>query len=195
MRTLPIATWIIIACWIIFILFWIISAFGVKHDVHSSPWRRFAWLRIVIFAVILSLLWKNKSLGSLTRHWGLLLAVPANPALAAIGAGLCVLGTALAIWARVHLGRNWSAAPALKEGHELITSGPYRKVRHPIYTGIIISALGTGLIIPLWIILFIIVSAMFIWRIKIEEKIMTNQFPNQYPEYKKQSWALIPYIW
>lgn len=192
---MSIFTYIISGSWAVFILIWFISAFGVKRDINRSPWRRLAWLRIVFIAVILSLLWKRKSLGWLTNHWGILQAAPPNMSLAAIGAILCVLGITLAVWARVHLGRNWSPIPSLKEEHELITSGPYSLVRHPIYTGMIAATLGTAFVIPVWAFIFLIMSGMFVWRVKLEENIMTKQFPNEYPEYKKRTWALIPWLW
>ena len=190
-----IPTSIIIACWAAMILFWTVSAFNVKHDIKNSPWRRFGWLRIVLILVILSVLWARSSLGTLTHRLGILQAVSPNSSLAFIGALLCILGISYAIWARVHLGRNWSPIPNVKEGHELITSGPYRLVRHPIYTGIIVAALGTGLVIPVWLVIFIVMTAVFIWRVHVEEELMTKQFPSQYPEYKKRTWALLPFIW
>ena len=186
---------IIIASWAAMIVFWLISAFGVKRDTKRSPWRRFGWLRIVIILVLLSVLWARSSLGALTHRWGIFQAVPSNSSLALIGAVICALGVGYAIWARIHLGRNWSPIPNVKEGHELITSGPYKLVRHPIYTGIIVAALGTGFAIPVWFLIFFIMTIVFVWRVKVEEALMTKQFPNQYPEYKKRTWALIPFIW
>jgi protein-S-isoprenylcysteine O-methyltransferase len=115
--------------------------------------------------------------------------------LPAIGSMLCVAGIALAIWARLHLGRNWSPAPALKEGHELVTSGPYRLVRHPIYTGILTALLGSSLVSIAALIALVVVGAMFIWRVGAEEKLMMQQFPNEYPQYKRNTRALIPYVW
>ena len=192
---MPIPILIIIICWMVMILFWILSSFSVKHDVKSSPWRRFAWLRIVVVLVVLSVLWAKSSLGMLTRRWGIIQAVSPNTPLVFIGALLCLLGVSYAIWARVHLGRNWSPIPNVKEGHELITGGPYRLVRHPIYTGIIAATFGTGLAIHVWFLVFLIMTANFIWRVRTEERLMTKQFPDQYPEYKKKTWALIPFVW
>ena len=71
---------------------------------------------------------------------------------------------------------------------------PYALVRHPIYTGIILAALGSTLTSPVWLIMFFIVSSMFIWRKDVEENLMI-QIPNQYPEYKERTWALIPFVW
>ena len=113
-----------------------------------------------------------------------------------IGIIILVIGLAFAVWARVHIGRNWSSEPSIQEGHELVTSGPYRFVRHPIYTGISCALLGTALVGgPVWLIIFIPVLIMFISRIHLEEKFMEETFPNEYPEYKKHTKALIPLIW
>ena len=195
---MQIITYIILACWAVFILFWSVSAFNVKRDIDRdrNPWRRLAWLRIVIFVVIIIFLLNRTSLAKLTYYWGSFRSFHSNFTFALLGAILCVLGIALAVWARVHLGRNWSSHPNLKEDHELITSGPYQLVRHPIYTGISAAMLGTAFVFPAWRTLFFVAAFfIFIWRIKVEEDIMTKQVPNQYPEYKKRTWALVPWVW
>lgn len=198
---MSIVPWIITACWAIFILFWTVSSFGIKRDISRSPWQRLWWLRVTIVTVVLGWLWATSLLGRLT-HYGVPANVlgihhlsPAYAPLAAIGALLCVLGIALAIWARVHLGRNWSPAPALKEGHELVTSGPYRLIRHPIYTGILMALFGTALASTGWFLIFFIVSIVFIRRVYVEEGLMMKQFLKQYPEYKQRTWALVPFVW
>lgn len=113
-----------------------------------------------------------------------------------LGVILCVLGLAFAIWARRDLGRNWSGTPSMKEDHELVTSGPYRFVRHPIYTGMILalfgSVLASGII---WLVIFIIFCINFLYQLPVEEKYMMQLFPNEYPEYKKRTKALIPFVW
>jgi len=149
---------------------------------------------MVLVFVIVGWLWGASSFGRATSHLWISNASVVGP-LAAVGAVLCVLGIGIAVWARVYLGRNWSPAPALKHGHELVTSGPYTLVRHPIYTGVILAVLGSTLASPQWLIIFFLITGMFIWRVHVEEALMLKQFPNQYPEYKKRTWALIPYIW
>ncbi len=104
-------------------------------------------------------------------------------------------GVLLAVWARAHLGRNWSPAPALKENHELVTTGPYALLRHPIYTGVILAVLGSALVSPPWFITLIIVIAIFAWRTQVEERIMMKEFPKDYAEYRKHTWRLVPYVW
>lgn len=120
---------------------------------------------------------------------------PQSSFLGWIEAALTVIGVSLAIWARVHLGRNWSPRPAVKERHELVTTGPYAYVRHPIYTGLILMAFAVALTGSIWgICIFVVASLVFTLRIDKEEKIMLGLFPNEYPDYRKRTKALIPFI-
>jgi protein-S-isoprenylcysteine O-methyltransferase Ste14 len=189
---MPITQTIIITCWMAIILFWIVSSFNVKRDIGGGwkGWQRAVWVRIMIVAVVAILLhffsrgiFGGYRTGSFLQHWSL----PGNSVLSSIGAALCILGIALAIWARAHLGRNWSSHPTLKENHELVTSGPYHRIRHPIYTGLILAAFGTGLASSPWLVICFIMSLTFIRRVKKEEALMTKQFPDQYPRYKKDT--------
>jgi protein-S-isoprenylcysteine O-methyltransferase Ste14 len=108
-----------------------------------------------------------------------------------------VLGLCIAIWARITLGRNWSASVTFKEKHELITKGPYRLVRHPIYTGMITMFLGAaiylGVIAGFLALFFIFLS--FSIKLRDEEVLMTKHFPKEYTKYKKTTKALIPFIY
>lgn len=194
---------IIVFSWVAFIVVWVIFAFNVKRDIRggfSSIWRQYWLLRIVGAAAILYLLTRNNAgTAHLTNMQNSVFAhgIFSPPLfLGWIGAILSVLGVAFAIWARVHLGRNWSAQPAVKEQHELVTSGPYAFVRHPIYTGMIFAALGTfltGSFFGAGVLVF--ACAVFLWRIGKEEKIMLELFPNQYPAYQTRTKRLIPFIW
>jgi protein-S-isoprenylcysteine O-methyltransferase Ste14 len=196
MNTLiQIIPWIILTCWAALIITWIVTSIGVKRDINRGAWWRFWWVRIIVIVVAASVALHAAGLGGLKYHFGFVSPIAPNVPLATLAVILCVFGVALAIWARLHLGRNWSPAPNLKEGHELITSGPYKIIRHPIYTGILMAMLGSALVSPPWLIAFVIFGCMFVWRVKKEEDLLMKQFPNQYPEYKKQTWALVPYIW
>jgi protein-S-isoprenylcysteine O-methyltransferase Ste14 len=119
-----------------------------------------------------------------------------NGLVEAIGVVLCGLGAALAIWARNVLGKNWSSVPQIKAGHELIQTGPFRLVRHPIYTGILLALFGTcfgrGRIQGLVLFLFCFVA--FWIKLKVEESFMSQQFPEAYPQYRNSTKALIPHI-
>jgi protein-S-isoprenylcysteine O-methyltransferase len=183
--------WIVAASWATFLIVWVVTSFGAKRDIGGTSWLRSRWLRAVLALLIVGWVLERVRLGNASIHVGLW-----TPGLLpAIGSILCVAGIALAIWARLHLGRNWSPAPALKEGHELVTSGPYRLVRHPIYTGIITALFGSGLVSIAALIALAVVGGMFIWRVGAEERLMLQQFPDAYPEYKRHTRALIPHVW
>jgi protein-S-isoprenylcysteine O-methyltransferase Ste14 len=176
--------------WLVWLAYWIFSAFDVKKTAqHSRPWANGWLVRAAMVIVVIFILSHFGPTGFFNYNAPLWLAV--------LGDILCGIGLAFAIWARVHLGRNWSGVPSLKEDHELITSGPYRFVRHPIYTGIIVALLGTALVLSsvFWYFFFSVLAIMFIWRIPIEERLMMETFPKQYPEYKKRTKALMPFIW
>lgn len=179
------------ASWIAFILYWIISSFGIKRDMKRTAWWQNVWVRMTAMGILVA--WVIGSIAKSANHQPIFGREPMLPT-AGLGVVLTILGIAFAIWARAHLGRNWSPAPAIKENHELITSGPYATVRHPIYTGMLIAALGSGLVYATWFIMFVIALFVFLRRVRIEESFMMSQFPNQYPEYKKRTWALIPFI-
>ena len=118
---------------------------------------------------------------------------PVSPVLSIVGVVLCVAGMAFLVWARQHLGRNWSQTVSTKKGHELVTSGPYRYVRHPMYTGGLIACIGSAIAAGgAWIFLLVVLGAIFLWRVGAEDKLMEQQFPNEYPDYEKRTKALIP---
>ena len=112
------------------------------------------------------------------------------------GLAVTVLGAVFAIWSRVTLGRNWSSVPQVKEQHELVVKGPYRIVRHPIYTGLILAVAGTGLAQDkgIWLFMLVLIFASYWLKIRVEEKLMMETFPEEYPEYRRRVKALIPRI-
>ena len=121
---------------------------------------------------------------------------PRSFALDAAGLAVTVLGAVFAIWSRVTLGRNWSSVPQVKEQHELVVKGPYRIVRHPIYTGLILAFAGTGLAKDkgIWLFLVVLIFASYWLKIRVEERLMMETFPDEYPEYRRRVKALIPGI-
>jgi len=102
----------------------------------------------------------------------------------------------LAVWARQHLGSNWSSAVTIKQGHELITTGPYALVRHPIYTGILTGFLGTAIALSQvrGVIGFVLIFLMLGAKLRMEEKWMHSQFGETYATYAQQTDALVPYL-
>ena len=122
--------------------------------------------------------------------------LPAAPFFVPLGLALEVGGLWLAIWARRHLGRNWSGAVSVKVDHELVESGPYRRIRHPIYTGLIAMYLGAALVSarlqgPLAIAL---ISIAYARKIGLEEQNLSRVFGPAFDEYRRRSWALVPWF-
>jgi protein-S-isoprenylcysteine O-methyltransferase Ste14 len=118
-----------------------------------------------------------------------------SPLLGAIGAVVFASGIALAIWARIHLGRNWGMPMTQKAEPELVTSGPYRLVRHPIYSGLLLGLLGTALVNNLiGLIIVAILGAYFYYCASIEETNLSRTFPTAYPAYRTTTKMLIPFV-
>src|SRR5581483_6731407 len=115
--------------------------------------------------------------------------------LAAIGAALFACGIALAVWARLHLGRNWGMPMTQRAEPELVTSGHYRFVRHPIYSGLLTAMLGTALVDNLLgLIVVAVLVAYFYYIGTVEERNLSAAFPHAYPEYKSKTKMLIPFL-
>lgn len=182
---------LVIALWLGFYVYWAISAIGVKKNVRKGPWWRGRSCRVLLLLLIF-LLFQLRHFRLLAHHR----IASSNLAIQAVGIALCLAGFAFAIWARAHLGRNWGEPMSLKSGHELVTTGPYGYVRHPIYTGILLAMLGSALVLsPVWLVAFLMFCPYFIYSARTEERLMLEEFPNQYPEYRKRTKALIPFVW
>jgi protein-S-isoprenylcysteine O-methyltransferase Ste14 len=168
--------------WIIFWVYWLTSAFGVKEGRGSM--RRIPLNGLTAVSVIL--LVRVFRGGSLAVH---------SPVLGAIGAVVFASGIALAIWARVHLGSNWGLPMTQKAEPELVTSGPYRFVRHPIYSGLLAGLVGTALATNLiGLIIAALLCAYFYYCASVEEKNLTATFPTTYPAYRARTKMLIPLV-
>jgi len=168
--------------WAIFWVYWLAFAFGVKK--RRSGRRRIPITGLSALSVILLL--RVFRGGSLAVR---------SPILGAIGAVVFACGIALAIWARVHLGRNWGMPMTEKADPELVTSGPYRFVRHPIYSGLLVGVLGTALATSLGgLIIVPILCAYFYYSASVEEKNLTATFPAAYPAYRSSTKMLIPFV-
>jgi len=168
--------------WIAFWLYWLASATTSKESI-SSGWRtRLTGVSAVGVFVIVGLLRGH----DLAVH---------NVILAVIGAVLFACGISLAVWARLHLGRNWGMPMTQRAEPELITSGPYRFVRHPIYSGLLIATLGTALLDSLFgLIVVALLVVYFYYCGTVEERNLVTTFPKAYPEYKSRTKMLIPFL-
>jgi protein-S-isoprenylcysteine O-methyltransferase Ste14 len=177
---------VIRALWLIWLLFWLVSAIGTKRTMRrESNWTVMLLLVVGLYAVF-------ARVGGPLRHH----LVPSAAWIAPTSVILCAIGLGFSIWARVVLGRNWSSTPAIKEGHELIQTGPYRLVRHPIYTGLLLASFATCLYSHrvMDAIIFAAVLLALIPKMRTEESLMLEQFPEAYAEYKEHTKALIPFI-
>jgi protein-S-isoprenylcysteine O-methyltransferase Ste14 len=123
-----------------------------------------------------------------------LLTVTVPVALAGLGIALC--GVALSIWARLTLGDNWSSSPSIKQGHALILHGPYRIVRHPIYTGMLLALFGSALQYGLVrsFVAVVICGVGFCMKVTAEEQFMVHRFGDQYLRYRRDVSALVPFV-
>jgi protein-S-isoprenylcysteine O-methyltransferase Ste14 len=168
--------------WIVFWIYWVLSAANSKESV-SGGWRaRLTGVSAVGVFLIAGVLRG----GSLAVH---------SVILTAIGALLFACGIALAVWARLHLGRNWGMPMTQRAEPELVTSGPYRFVRHPIYTGLLTAMLGTALVDNLLgLVVVAVLVAYFYYCGTVEERNLAAIFPKAYPEYRSRTKMLIPFI-
>ena len=183
-------------CWLIFFIWWGVSALFTKKSVTKRGW----WWRIYLMIVlILAFIFINKSKTNpgIAKELFINTFFVAAPLISIIAAIFAVAGVSLAIWARIYLGRNWSGYVTYKKNHELVTSGPYKYIRHPIYSGVMLMLIGTWLSFPTdWFSgLFIIYIIIFLWRTKREEKIMIRLFGKRYKDYMKRTKRLIPWIY
>jgi protein-S-isoprenylcysteine O-methyltransferase Ste14 len=114
----------------------------------------------------------------------------------ALAVALVAAGLVFSAWARAVLGGNWSASVTLKEGHEIVRSGPYRLIRHPIYTGLIVALAGSALARGEWrgLLAFAIATAALWRKLQVEERWLTEEFGARYADYRRQTRALIPFI-
>jgi protein-S-isoprenylcysteine O-methyltransferase Ste14 len=179
MTTLRVAVGII---WVAFWIFWFASALGSKRGARNSNWVAGRFVIVIVAIVVIRVVHP--------RAW-----TSNDPVVGAIGAALFACGLAIAIWARINIGRNWGMPMTVKEEPELVTSGPYRFVRHPIYSGLLLAFLGTALLTNLIGLVFVAaITAVFYYSAVVEERNLTASFPDAYPAYREHTKMLIPYV-
>jgi protein-S-isoprenylcysteine O-methyltransferase Ste14 len=178
--------YLIYSLWVVFWLGWLLAALTAKRAAQSRM-RHFVGFRVALF-VILILVARS---GVFKGHH----AVVSNPILQGIGMVLFLAGLGLAVWARVHLGRNWGTPMSERVDAELVTTGPYRYIRNPIYSGIILAAIGTAVAVSwFWLVAVVFMGAYFIYSATVEEHTMERLFPDDYPAYRRSTKMLIPFI-
>ena len=168
--------------WAVFWLYWLLSAGTAKAGRGTRNGALARGLAIVGAFVALRVLGVNE-------------AAVHSTALQIQGTALFACGLGVAVWARVFLGRNWGMPMTLKDEPELVTAGPYRHVRHPIYSGLLLAVLGTALATDLyWLVILAVMGAYFIYSARVEEGLMESSFPATYPRYRASTKMLIPFV-
>ena len=184
---------LVVACWGIFLTVWLVSSLSAKKNAGGVRWLANGYRGGVAFMIILML-----NVGT-TRRWMNQFTrwtrTPTGASVATVGVVLCALGIAFAIWARIHIGRNWGMPMSIKSDPELVTTGPYKWVRHPIYAGGLCAAFGSMLAAgPTWGVLFVLSLFYFLPSARVEERRMAQLFPHEYPAYRQRTKMLIPFI-
>jgi protein-S-isoprenylcysteine O-methyltransferase Ste14 len=178
--------YVIYGLWVLFWLAWLAAALTAKRATRSRM-RQFVGLRVALVVILILL---NRS-GVFKRHH----AIVNNPLLQGIGMALFLTGLGLAVWARAYLGRNWGTPMSEKVDAELVATGPYRYIRNPIYSGLILAAIGTAVAVTwYWLIAVAFMGAYFIYSATVEVHTMERLFPNDYPAYKRSTKMLIPFM-
>jgi protein-S-isoprenylcysteine O-methyltransferase Ste14 len=174
--------------WLAWAAYWIISAWTAqKTKLSEGMFIRLQHLVPLAVGFLLIFYFKGLIYGRFYKI----------SALEYIGVAVTLVGLLFAVWARVHLGRYWSGIITLKEGHKLIRSGPYKFVRHPIYTGFLSAVFGSALTASTGdaYIGFAIMLVSYIVKIHREEKVLSTEFGDEYLRFKQEVPALFPFIY
>ena len=184
------ASEIIITCWCIFFVVWVVNAYRTKvtaekQDLastlaHRTPTILGSWLLLIpVWSPLL-----NRQI------------LPRTESSALTGAALCIAGLAFCVWARYTLAGNWSGDVTFKQDHELIRTGPYRWARHPIYTGLLAMFVGTAIHIGQLrgALSVLLIAIGFSIKLRQEERLLMRHFPEAYPAYRREVKALIPFV-
>ena len=179
---------LILVCWVSLGVYWNISARSIKsaaeqQNIAARLARMPVWVGFVLFVAA----W--------VHPFGPV-AIRRTVLSDSVGVSICVLGLVVAIWSRKVLGAEWSRDVELKQGHKLVERGPYRFMRHPIYTGHLLMGLGTAIASGSLVAFAGLASFVGGFWIKLnqEERLLLRGFPDEYPAYKERVKALIPYL-
>jgi protein-S-isoprenylcysteine O-methyltransferase Ste14 len=177
--------------WLLFLLIWCVAALRTKRTSWRAPYS--TRVQQMIFILAGAYLLANRSAFAPTLDRAL---YPMTPAVALFGLLLVLSGIAFSVWARFILGTNWSGMVTLKDDHTLVRSGPYRFVRHPIYSGILLALIGSAFQLGLVRgFLGVVLFAIGFWfKLRVEEQLMTEHFGEQYVAYRREVKALVPFV-
>lgn len=183
----------------VFLLYWFVSGLSVKPT-QERNWNEggFRWVIIgIVIAVLFPKIVLLPKIFGLSIPFLTLSLISHSALLSVASVALVITGLVVALVARRTLAGNWSRYVEIKVDHELITVGIYRYVRHPIYTGVLLMAFGNVLLIGTMNVLLVFLAMLgFFWfKARQEEKVLTKHFPKEYPVYKNDTKALIPFVW
>jgi protein-S-isoprenylcysteine O-methyltransferase Ste14 len=181
----------IVGLWVLFVIYWAAAALRMKRldrgAIRSGMGLRFGIF--VIVAVAIALVRRSPELRALQA------AQFESVPMAVSGAIIAAAGVMLAFWARAAIGRNWGPPATRRTDTELVTSGPYAIVRHPIYGGLLLMMVGTAIgIIPTWWLVAAAAGIYFSYSARAEERFMTERFPDSYPAYRARTKMLLPFL-
>jgi protein-S-isoprenylcysteine O-methyltransferase len=184
--------WVLGPIWIAVVVIWVAAAFGTKRAVKRQSYVTRLVETCCMLAAFNLLFNPNPWPGVLRQR-----IVPDEPLYGWLSLLITCAGIAFTLWARFFLGRNWSGTVTVKENHELMRSGPYGIVRHPIYAGLSLAFLGTAIGFGELRGLIGLPILVFGWKYKanVEERFMTEQFGEQYRRYRSEVKGLIPFVW
>ena len=172
---------IVFIVWCGFAVYWLVAAQGVKEGSRGRRTARPSALLAIAFVLL-----------RVFRFDGLVVHIPI---LQAVGVILLLTGLALAVWARINLGRNWGMPMTEKNDPELVVTGPYRYVRHPIYSGLLLATAGTALATNLlWFIAAVVLGIYFVYSAKVEERLLMASLRSAYTSYQAKTKMLIPFV-
>ena len=174
-----------LGCWVAFGLYWDIAARN-SAPARSSETKASRGVHVFLANVAIVLI-------AAPIH-GLGRFLPVSPVVMMVGFLIEVVGLSLAIWARQHLGRNWSGEITIKQDHQLIQTGPYRHLRHPIYTGLLAMYVGLTIATGEWLgLIGLAVAVIAYWRkTRMEEATLGTAFGEKYETYRRDTWAIVP---
>jgi protein-S-isoprenylcysteine O-methyltransferase Ste14 len=177
--------------WMLFALYWLVSALNRKKTKRRESWfQRLAYVLPLVAAFFLLFRYEYRHTWLGTRF------VPDTPMVHWLGVAIMASGVAIAFWARFHLGANWSGVVTLKEGHELIRTGPYRTIRHPIYTGILLAFLGNVIEVGQvrGLIGLLIIWLSFYVKARREESFLAQEFGPNFNEHTQHTGMFLPKV-
>jgi len=189
MRLSSPATWYYF-CWLVFVLYWLVSAFHRKSTKKRESYLQRMWYTLPMLAGF----WFLYRPEARYYPWLGVRFVPEGLAWAWVGVAITAAGIALAIWARWNLGSNWSGVVTLKEGHELIRKGPYRSIHHPIYTGILLALVGSAVLIGEVRGLLAVGVGLLSFYVKArrEESFLSQEFGPAFIEHQRHTGMFLP---